>query len=616
MLADNILVLKKKYPRIYNLIRNAEERQATPNFFLEKSKHGLNTLRYDDGQLVLYLHSKYNPEQEAQKIIDDLCDSQTITDNSHVVFFGMGLGYHIAAFNRMFPNTVFSIIEPSVEVMSKFLNTTKLESLNIKRLKLLQVGSGSEELFNTAISNKAKDLIICELPVYTRLFNNDYAEFLKEFKTVIKQKHMSFRINYAFKKRWVINSINNLKSVLVTPNIFSEHQDQFKGKTAILVAAGPSLDAELEHLKKVKEEGLAYIFAAGTSINTLIYHNIMPDAICTYDPTEANQKVFYNINELGIKTVPLIFGTSVGYEVLEQYKGPKYHMITTQDPVADYFLRKKNKSTIEYINDSSSIAVVTYELLVKLGFTRIVLVGQNLGYVERKIYASGVTHRSSDLENVETILVEDVNGDQIETSQSLLEMKRMLEVVIEKYGIETNNTTVKGAKIKGAEFVSFEKIIESVLINRQVDKQAFNEIEQVEVYDQIYLKEKLKLLNKKHTEYQELLFKSQATIEKAENTMDLNRFKILQNELDRLIKAIEKNDYFKFIASPLNRVEYSIAAEYYSKSSHDQASLFKRKANLKHVKVFIMQLISEIDLNNNIILVLNNIIDRYLKEGQ
>ncbi len=38
----------------------------------------------------------------------------------------------------------------------------------------------------------------------------------------------------------------NFKEVLNTPNVLLEKKDQFKGKPAILVAAGPSLNEEIE----------------------------------------------------------------------------------------------------------------------------------------------------------------------------------------------------------------------------------------------------------------------------------------------------------------------------------------------------------------------------------
>ena len=147
-----------------------------------------------------------------------------------------------------------------------------------------------------------------------------------------------------------------------------EKKGQFKGKPAMLVAAGPSLNEEIENIRYIKENGLAYIFSVGSAINTLIYHNIYPDAACTYDPTVNNQKVFAKVKEKNIKDIPMIFGSSVGYETLIDYPGKKYHMITSQDTVSNYYLKTEEEDRLDIVLDAPSIAVVTLQLLYVLGF--------------------------------------------------------------------------------------------------------------------------------------------------------------------------------------------------------------------------------------------------------
>jgi len=83
--------------------------------------------------------------------------------------------------------------------------------------------------------------------------------------------------------------------VLSTPNILIEKKEQVRGKTAIIVAARTSLNEDIEDIRHIKGNGLAYIFSVGSSINTLIYHNIYPDASTTYNPGGFNQEVLEKI---------------------------------------------------------------------------------------------------------------------------------------------------------------------------------------------------------------------------------------------------------------------------------------------------------------------------------
>ena len=136
-----------------------------------------------------------------------------------------------------------------------------------------------------------RKLIIIPLPGHKTAFPEQYNQFQELFNKLIKDKRNSLRTNYAFQKRWTLNSIKNFKEVLNTPNILMEKKGAFTGQPALLVAPGPSLNEEIEKVRYIKDNGLAYIFSVGGSINTLVENNIYPHAACTYDPTENNQKV-------------------------------------------------------------------------------------------------------------------------------------------------------------------------------------------------------------------------------------------------------------------------------------------------------------------------------------
>src|SRR5690606_9070724 len=140
---------------------------------------------------------------------------------------------------------------------------------------------------------------------------------LETIKSLLQNRKSSIATDVSFQKRWTINSIKNFPIVLKTPNVLQDFdKNVFKDKPAIIVAAGPSLNEEFANLKYIKDNGLAYIFSVGSDINALIEHGIYPDAACTYDPKERNQHVIKIIKDRNIKEIPLILGSSVGYETL------------------------------------------------------------------------------------------------------------------------------------------------------------------------------------------------------------------------------------------------------------------------------------------------------------
>ncbi|MGE4589820.1 MAG: motility associated factor glycosyltransferase family protein [Acidaminococcaceae bacterium] len=618
MLADNILFLRDRYPAVYQAVKSWEESESDSKAFVEEAKDGNLTLKYVRDEQVIYVHSKYNPQREAQTVVDKLSADQVIDENSHVVFYGIGLGYHIETFLAQYPQASYSIIEPSAEIFACYLDHKILKKSLSKNLMMLQCGNQAEILYAKAVQSKDKNLLICELPAYTQIFTAEYTAFLSEFKRIIKEQRSALHTNLAYKKRWVINSVNNLKVVLKTPNILLEDHDFCKGKSALLVAAGPSLDLEIENIKKIKQEGLAYIFSVGSAINTLIHHGIEPDAICTYDPSEKNQMVFNKINQLGVDAIPMVFGSSVGYEVLEQYLGPKYHMITNQDTVASYFLQPENKEQLDMVSDAPTIAVVTLELLVKLGFSQIILVGQNLAYTEKKSYSSGIDYMTGEMQKTmlqsDGVFTENVVGKQVKTTESFLNMKRQLEHTISKYQAKVVNTTIDGAKIEGTRFTPLSQLIDELLTKSDVFEHPLSQMKLTKKYNKVYAFSQLEQLKTAFQEYQSLVSGIKSCLLELQDLTRRNQEKEVHQthlKMDRQIKAMEDNDFFKMIVVPINRVEYGILVNEIQKNKTEKNHFKKARSVIKPTEIFIDLLYTDMNLNNEIMLVFDNVIREF-----
>jgi len=609
MLADNVLFLRAEYPDVYQVVKAWEKAESVPVVVAEIAKDGHLTLKYVKDDQTVYLHSKYNPIREAKSIIDKLSETEQIDDQTHVVFYGLGIGYHIEAFISRFPAVSFSIIEPSPEILALYLNHQAMKKNFKKNLVYLQCGNHAGAFFDNVMQSKSKHFVICELPAYPQIFKELFETFLTDFKQVVQEQRASLYANLAFKRRWIVNSVNNFKVVLTTPNIMLESHDIFKEKTAILVAAGPSLDLEIENLKKIKESAMAYIFSVGSAINTLIHHGIEPDAMCTYDPTEENQMVFKKINELGIDSIPMIFGSSVGYEVLEMYPGPKYHMITNQDTIAQYFLKTVNHEQLEMVNDAPSIAVVTLELLAKLGFSRIILVGQNLAYSGDQIYSSEIDYITEEM-TADELVIESVDGKEVKTSQSFLNMKRYLEQTIQKFRVDVINTTVGGAKIEGTYFKPLKQLIAEELADSN-SKYPIERIKKSVQYDHNYSLTQMKNLKRAFQDYQDLVAGIKTSLSELYERTKLNQEKETHQahlRMDNQIRKLEDNTFFKTISLPINRVEYRLLVNEIQKTRNERNHLKKAKCIIKPTENFIDLLFTQMELSSKIMLVLENVV--------
>ena len=229
----------------------------------------------------LFLHSKYNPLQEAERLANQL--DSNVEGKEHIIFFGIGLGYHIEQIMKKYPQKKFTMIEPNSEVFVRFLESRPLHQFPLNNLFALYVSSDqiSLEQFIAALSLQIKDdAYIYVLPSYERIFREDVIQFYKIYEAALKMTKSSVAATQAFGKRWVINSLMNLPTTLTTQNIL-EKKMYFEGKPIIIAAAGPSLYEDMEHLRYIKENGLAYIFAVGSANKAFIEHDLIPDAVVT-----------------------------------------------------------------------------------------------------------------------------------------------------------------------------------------------------------------------------------------------------------------------------------------------------------------------------------------------
>jgi hypothetical protein len=372
----------------------------------------------------------------------------------------------------------------------------------------------------------------------------------------------------------------------------------------------------------IKEKGLAFIFCVGSAINALIFHNIYPDAICTYDPTEKNNLlVFKKINEMKIDEIPLIYGSSVGYEVLESYFGPKHHMVTNQDTIADYFLETKNNKHLLRVFDAPTIAVVTLELLKRLDFSRVILVGQNLAYREEKNYAQGIDYAQSDAFASEDkiIKVKDVSGNDVATTESFNRMRMQMEHYIKVFDISVINTTIGGAHIEGTVFMPMDMVIKNVLKEKIVQGNEFQVSKDDCFYDAAFLQKSLQSMNEEYERFKSLLVDIKKQIPKVKNI--INNFNkkqttIMYDKLDRRLDKLEANDFFKTVAMPMNRVQYQLLIDSSIRLKNEKNELKKFKQMVTDIDSFIDNLFIDESLNQNIMEILETTVREYVEKSE
>ncbi|MGE7090255.1 6-hydroxymethylpterin diphosphokinase MptE-like protein [Lysinibacillus sp. NPDC048646] len=530
-----------------------------------ESKIGVPALQVEIDDKKMMLHSKYNPVQEAEHFIDSL--REKIEEADHVLFYGIGLGYHVKYFSAAYPEKLISAYEPIEQIATISLRELAVTEFPKDKLSHYIVEDSQHplvqnmEFLGELIHQK---MLLIVLPVYERLFSEQTKEFGKALKSFLMTKGSNIVAAALFSKRWTLNALMNLPETFKHENIILHKKKFFKNKPVILVSAGPSLDEELEKLRIIKEKGLAYIFAVGSAAKALMLTNIYPDAICTYDPQQHNHYVFKEIYEQRITDIPMIYGTSVGFETLQFYQGPKFYFVTSQDQITPQF----HKEQIPVISDAPTIALIMLQIFHALEVKQVYLVGQNLAFKEKRYYSKEVKrydYEKKELTNssiqtqdlINSFEVEDVHGGKVITNDSLNRMRLDIENYIDFVNMPVINTTNGGAAIKGANYQSLQQIIEEKLTEKIVVDEWWKSLipEKSNEINQSFKKKYSNEFNLFVQRDKEL----ENYLEDFQNSLLSIKSNQMRNKLDQLEKLFlkyQKNVFFQTTISPIAQLVF------------------------------------------------------------
>ncbi len=564
-LTENLNILAKSFQDIYKKIKNIEVLENSNKIRLETARNGMATIIYESEAGPVYLHSKYDPTTEAERFISQYKD---VDRYKHVFFYGVGLGYHIEEFCKKWPDKRFTLYEPEQSILLNYLEERQLKKLPLENCKGIYTSSSQadiEYMLQKFVSQINGEVLFIVLPSYERVFGDSFKSFMEAFRITVANKRISLQVQTRFQKLWTTNSIKNFIEVINTSNILQDKKHYFAGKPAIIAAAGPSLEEELENLRLIRDKGLAYIFAAGSAINALLSNGVSPHAVCTYDPAPHNFVAMESFIKESDGSIPLIFGSSTFSDVLEHFSGKKYHVISDKDTIAQFYLKDETGEKPVAIMDSPSITIMLLQLLVKLECDPIILVGQNFAYRSDKYYAKGIVYDArpteiSEVEKNNAVTVKDVHGGNVYTNNTFNHMRRQMEEYIRYFNI-TNviNCTGGGARIEGTIYKPLKELVEG-----RISAPAAVEdwmVDQTSRYDLSYMSDQSDILlseyNRLYTAIDRIIRVINELGSLSEEGSDKDIISAL-GSFEKELNELLKNKLFDTVLKPMNRVQMDI----------------------------------------------------------
>lgn len=411
------------------------------------AKNGQPSLKMIFNDREIWLHSKYNPEEEGNKWAKTV---QVENADQCLVVMGCGLGYHINALKELYPKNEIIVIE-LLELNDLKISLNNDVSIYIygQETKLLDFVLQHIDRF------KIKDLQVLQYQPVLRALPELFIQMYKDFLQALYFVTINANTTDACAQQWTENAIRNLPYIIKDPGV-NQLYNKFTGIPAVIVSAGPSLNKNLPLLGKLK--GKALIFTVGAALRLVQNAGVVSDFIVSIDGGEANYRHFAGVNtgESILAYYPLIY-----HKILEEYHGSR----VTMDGMG-LLSPKLAKLTGEkgYIQPGPSVANFTFDLALKFGCNPIAFIGQDLAYTSGMTHARGTTFASKVDINPEVYKeVEGYYGGKVFTTHPLNTMRVWLERAIADLPpqVEVFNATEGGAKISGAKHISLREYINS-----------------------------------------------------------------------------------------------------------------------------------------------------------
>ncbi|MCG8513906.1 MAG: DUF115 domain-containing protein [Halanaerobiales bacterium] len=465
MLEKNLAAIAKKYPNLPALIRQSAQGLA---FEVIDTKNHSKTIKIADGEQFFLIHSKYNPEKEAERLLKDL----DLSGVNSIIVIGFGLGYHLLQlFDRIKKTGIkLFIIVTKPELFKESLKYNDFTDLISAETVYLY-------LQNEIDRNELRDFIISRvdqvyenirfflLPAFKRYDTLNCKLILTEINHIVKVIKLNRTTILERGCTWEENALMNLSLFLKNRGI-QPLKGMLRNQPVIIVSAGPSLNKNINHLKGIK--GKAVVIAIDAVIKKLLAKDIIPDFVMVLDGYKYTLRHFEGLDYSKFKDTILVGVPQFFHKIFAEWPGPVVFAPT-------YGMTEKLINWVENLSNfkgririGGSVAHFAFGFAYHLGANPIVLTGQDLAFTDGFTHSDGVDYsaRVEDLDknNIKYFQIEDIHGDRVWTQLQLYQYLQWFNREIR--GIRQQNRNIKfinategGAKIEGTEVMSLQNVI-------------------------------------------------------------------------------------------------------------------------------------------------------------
>lgn len=360
----NIKLLTQYYPGMDINLKNAKE-QEDISVQEKLSKDGEKILKITKKGHSCYLAGKRNAKEPPHEWFKEQGE---LSENYIYIFMGIGnVGYLRELIENVKVHLNIIIYEPSIQIFKKAMESIDLSKGMENHLIVFWiegVGEMTLDKMDTILEKVIKlerldELQLFVLPNYDVLFPDAKKRLLKKCEDIALDQRVNYNTAMAFSKVTSINTLCNAKYLCKGYKTIQLFGAIPQDVTGIVVAAGPSLNKNIQELKNAK--GKSFIIAVDTALKPLLNAGIVPDMFFIVD----GKKPMDLIKKDGVEKIPMVTTLNANPEILNYHRGMKIFFDESYR-FAEKIIMKSGLRWGE-VDTGGSVATNAFSLLYKIG---------------------------------------------------------------------------------------------------------------------------------------------------------------------------------------------------------------------------------------------------------
>lgn len=326
------------------------------------------------------MHSRYDPVREAGQFAGQA------ERGSVFLVAGFGGGYHVRALLDRFPDALILAAEQS-EADIDFLcrNIPEARALaadsRVVLFPLRDTGSFVRRNYLPALHGS---LVILEHRGWAEENPCAVGIFREQTKSALDEIRADFSVQAHFGRIWQRNILANLKHADCGAEIRVPAE-----KTAVIAAAGPSLDAAIEWI--CRERDRLYVIATDTAYSSLCGRRVFCDAVVSIDGQAVSRAHFMRPPD---SRTLFVFDLCANTSAVRRVRaaGCRTIFAETGHPFCRYAEKTQRSGGPYFMNleaGAGTVTVAAADFALKAGFSDIAAAGADFAYPGGKPYARG-----------------------------------------------------------------------------------------------------------------------------------------------------------------------------------------------------------------------------------